>query len=166
MGIGDERKFPAPPTMISKKLYHMEGDVVFVADFCEGRLATELYEVIASTMDDGRQVFLYHLPQPRKIQGQLASTFFELLSSDNAEACVFGMTLSVDCVCFLDPALLLEMQEERATLISNKAVIYSRKEQTPNIDMALKIVTANETVEVKTRDSVDSLLACLKDKKS
>jgi glycosyltransferase involved in cell wall biosynthesis len=166
MGIGDERKFPAPPTMISKKLYHLEGDVVFVADFCEGRLATELYEVIASTMDDGRQVFLYHLPQPRKIQGQLASTFFELLSSDNAEACVFGMTLSVDCVCFLDPALLLEMQEERATLISNKAVIYSRKEQTPNIDMALKIVTANETVEVKTRDSVDSLLACLKDKKS
>ena len=166
MGIDDERKFPAPPTMLSKKLYEMEGNVVFVADFCEGRLATELYDVIASSMDNGRKVFLYHLPQPRKIQGQLASTFFELLSSDNAEACVFGMTLSVDCVCFLDLAVLLEMQEERATLISNKAVIYSKKEQTPNIEMALNMMTANKTVEVITRDSLDSLLACLKDKKS
>lgn len=164
--INGDRKFPAPPTMISKNLYEMTGDTIFVGDFSEGRLAIELYEAIASTMSSGKKIFLYHLPRPREIQRQLSSAFFELLSNDNAEACVFGMTLSVDCVCFLDPALLLEMQEELATLNSSNVVIYANRGQKPDIEKALSYVTASESVEVKTLDNLDSLLACLKGKKS
>lgn len=163
--IDGDRKFPAPPTMISKNLYEMSGDTVFVGDFSESRVAIELYDAITSTMSNGKKVFLYHLPRPRVIPRQLSSAFFELLSSDNAEACVFGMTLSVDCVCFLDPALLLEMQEELATLNSSNVVIYANRGQKPDIEMALSFVTANESVEVKTLDNLDSLLACLKGKK-
>ena len=164
--IDGVRKFPAPPTMISKNFYEMAGDTVFVGDFSEGRLAIEIYEAIATAMSSGKKVFLYHLPRPREIQRQLSSAFFELLSSDNAEACVFGMTLSVDCVCFLDPALLLEMQEELATLNSSNVVIYANRGQKPDIEKALSFVTASESVEVKTSDNLDSLLAYLKGKKS
>lgn len=164
--IDGDRKFPAPPTMISKNFYEMAGDTVFVGDFSESRLAIEIYEAIASAISSGKKVFLYHLPRPRETQRQLSSAFFELLSSDNAEACVFGMTVSVDYVCFLDPALFLEIQEERAILISNKVVLYANKGQTPDIEVALSYVTASESVEVKTLDNLDSLLACLKGKKS
>ena len=164
--IAGDRKFPAPPTMISKNFYEMVGDTVFVGDFSESRLAIEIYEAIASAISSGKKVFLYHLPRPRETQRQLSSAFFELLSSENAEACVFGMTVSVDYVCFLDPALFLEIQEERATLISNKVVLYANKGQTPDIEVVLSYVTASESVEVKTLDNLDSLLACLKGKKS
>lgn len=164
--IDGDRKFPAPPTMISKNLYEVAGDTVFVGDFSEGRLEIELYEAIASTMSSGKKVFLYHLPRPREFQRQLSSAFFELLSWDNAEACVFGMTISVDYVCFLDPALLLEIQEELAILTSNKVVVYDKRGQTQSIEIALSFVTSHESVEVKTTDSLDSLLAYLEDKKS
>ena len=96
----------------------------------------------------------------------IVQPFFELLSNDNADACVFGMTLSVDCVCVLDPELLLEAQEELATLFSNRIIINANREQKTNVEMVLSLVTANEPIEVKTTDSLDFLLEYLKDKKS
>jgi glycosyltransferase involved in cell wall biosynthesis len=166
MDIKEKRKFPAPPTMISKDHYNMSGDVVLISDFCEGSQSVETYESISALMRDGKKVFLYHLPRPYEKQGQLSSLFFDLLSNSNADACVFGMTLSVDCVCLLAPELLLEAQEELVTLFSNTVIINANQEQKPNVEMALSLVTANEPIEVKTTDSLDFLLEYLKDKKS
>ena len=166
MDISGERLFPAPPTMVSKEHYKMTGDVVFISNFSEGILPIEVYDTITSLIEDGKKVFLYHLPRPHEKQGQLSSLFFELLSNHNANACVFGMSLSVDCVCVLDSKLLLESQEELATIVSNKMFISATEGHNPKIEMAESLVVASESLEVKFIKDSDTLLEYLNEKKS
>ena len=138
----------------------------YFSNFSEGILPIEVYDTITSLIEDGKKVFLYHLPRPHEKQGQLSSLFFELLSNHNANACVFGMSLSVDCVCVLDSKLLLESQEELATIVSNKMFISATEGHNPKIEMAESLVVASESLEVKFIKDSDTLLEYLNEKKS
>lgn len=165
MDMITERKFPAPPTMVSKDNYNMSGDVVFISDFSEGRHSVETYENIAALIKGEKKVFLYHLPRPHEKQSQLSSFFFELLVNNNTNACVFGMSLSVRCVCVLDPELLVETQEELATLDSNKLFISAKGSNSPNIEIASSLVIASEPLEIEVVEELDTVLEYLSDKK-
>lgn len=165
MALKENRKFPAPPTLISKNNYNMSGDVVFISDFCDGRQSVEAYEVIAALVRDGKKVFLYHLPRPHEKQGQLSSFFFELLLNSNVNACVYGMYLSIECVCVLDPQLLLENQEELATLDSCKLFICAKNEQCFHTEKARNLVIPSKLLEVDIIKNLDTLSEYLADKK-
>ena len=165
IALKENRKFPAPPTMISKNNNSMSGDVVFISDFCDGRQSAEAYKIIAALVRDGKKVFLYHLPRPYEKQGQLSSFFFELLLNSNVNACVYGMSLSIECVCVLDPQLLLENQEELATLDSCKLFICAKNEQCFHTEKARNFVIPSKLLEVDIIENLDTLSEYLADKK-
>lgn len=154
----DERKFPVPKTMISTSSSNVSGDVAFVGDFSEGRVSKDTVMFITSLIEVNKQVILYHVPLPNMRQGQLSNDFFDLLSAPNAEVCVFGMSVSVDCICVLSSDLHLEKSEELVTFSTKKLFVLNSEKQSIKYDGLLRLIPMNKPEKVQLINKLEALL--------
>ena len=156
------RPFPAPRSMLVRGDNNAAAELIFISDFSTGRFNDDDFSLIASLLEKGKQVMLYHIPVYGKVSSPLCDKFFTLLQKENSEVCVYGMQVSVAKVVFLNSHLLRFVPEQLAEVRGDFTFVQQIDEyiaSSENIERFVSMSSKKDVIHLNRDSLKDELLA-------